>query len=442
MYQGTRFRTKLAVCILAMAVGVLPATAGFSQGVPASPYPTQGYPAPTYPTQADPAQGQAYPAYPTQAAAPPRAHPIRDLFAGTIAAILQTASGGLLNALTGSIQNWFARKQGAYAGAGYGGAGGYPYQPAAGGYSGANGYAGAGPNGGAVPGYPESASQYPGAGYAPSTYPTPQASYPGTAAYPQPGTNPATGAQAYGSQPGTYGQSSAYGQASGYAPSQVATYDTRSAQVYDARTGQPATVGTNPYAVPASGYDGTLYAGIAYEVHALSADGQSTPINPATYVFRTGDKFAVYFRPSLPGRMEIYNVNPAGQQTLIDTTNMAAGQMTTLGPYIFTNLTGDESLRLVLSPCSSPQLLAATRDIVRADSVYQAAPQPSPTAAGGGQLSMCSAMATRGLGVRTRDIEKVAVEGTTSFALDPVSPRELSSGQVTAREVTIVFHHR
>lgn len=207
-----------------------------------------------------------------------------------------------------------------------------------------------------------------------------------------------------------------------------------------------ATGGANPYATPAGGYDGTLYAGIAYEVHALSTDGRSTPINPATYMFKTGDKFTVYYRPSLPGRMEVYNINPAGKQTLIDASNMAAGQMTTLGPYQFANLTGDESLRLVLSPCSSPQLLAATRDIVRADSTYpmtsQMSPQMPPMANSGGQLSACSATTTRGLAVHTRDIQRVAVDGMTSYALDPVSQQELTAGQVTPREANIVFHHR
>ena len=34
------------------------------------------------------------------------------------------------------------------------------------------------------------------------------------------------------------------------------------------------------------------------------------------------------------------------------------------------------------------------------------------------------------------------MDGGTAFALDPVSRQELSAGQVTAREVKIVFHHR
>ena len=144
--------------------------------------------------------------------------------------------------------------------------------------------------------------------------------------------------------------------------------------------------------------------------------------------------------------MEIYNINPAGQQTLIDSSNMAAGQLSELGPYQFTNLAGDESLRLILSPCSNPQLLATTRDIVRADGAAPPAASGSTVAIGNGvQLSSCGAPTTRGISrkkVRTRDIQKVAVDGSTSFALDPVSQQEQSSGQVDTREVTIVFHHR
>jgi hypothetical protein len=122
---------------------------------------------------------------------------------------------------------------------------------------------------------------------------------------------------------------------------------------------------------------------------------------------------------------------------LIDSSNMAAGQMTNLGPYQFTNQSGDETLRLVLSPCSSPQLLAATRDIVKMDSPPQASPTGGPL-----KLASCGAPAPRGVDVHTRDIEKVGVEGTTSFALDPISPKEMSSGQLTPREAIIVFHHR
>jgi hypothetical protein len=180
--------------------------------------------------------------------------------------------------------------------------------------------------------------------------------------------------------------------------------------------------------------ENALYAGIAYEVHAIGADGQTTPVNTATYAFHTGDKFMVYYRPSLPGHMEVYNVNASGQKTLIDSSNMAAGQMVGLGPYQFANQAGDETLQLVLSPCSNPQLLAATRDIVKVDA-------SSNGTAAGLRLGNCGAPTARGVDVTTRDIQKVAVEGTTSFALDPLSGQEVSSGKVIPRQAIIVFHH-
>lgn len=426
MTHSTGTPGRLAVGVLALTTSALLASAAFAQDAP-----LPGYPA----------QSQAYPAYPAPTSAPapaqPQSHAIRDLFAGTIATVLQTATAGLASGLSGTILNWFAKKQAPIAAAGYGAAVTYPSQ------AGANAYppSAASPYPTPSPSYPGSSTQYPNGSVqspgAAAQYPGTAAQYPG-ATYPTTAADPAAAGQTYGSPAGTYGQPGPNGQAGAYPGNTTGGYDAGAAQVYDARTGQLATGGANPYATPAGGYDGTLYAGIAYEVHAMSADGRSTPINPATYVFRTGDRFMVYYRPSLPGRMEVYNVNPAGQQTLIDTTNMAAGQMTALGPYQFTNLTGDESLRLVLSPCSSPQLLAATRDIVRADAAYPMTSQ----AGSGGQLSACSATTTRGLAVHTRDIQKVAVDGTTSYALDAVSRQELASGQVTPREANIVFHHR
>jgi hypothetical protein len=293
----------------------------------------------------------------------PKSHWVREVFAGTLAVVLQTATGGLIGAVNGRIMDWFSKKT---------------HTPAQ--------------------EYLAGGDQAAGADLA------------ATAAV-----------QANASQTGSY---------------------LPAGQVYDIRTGQTVTGSDNPYATPASGYAGTLYAGIAYEVHALAPDGRSTPINAATYEFHTGDRFIVYFRPSLPGRLKVYNINPAGQQTLIEATNMAAGQMTRLGPYEFTRLTGDEALRLVLSPCSNPQLLAATRDIVLADAGPLATPQMAPQTGGGVQLADCDAPTTRGLEVRTRDIQKVVVDGMTSFALDPVSQQEHASGEVAPREVTIVFHHR
>jgi hypothetical protein len=163
------------------------------------------------------------------------------------------------------------------------------------------------------------------------------------------------------------------------------------------------------------------------------AGGGTAAVNPATHEFRTGDRFLVFYRPTLPGQMDVFNINPAGVQSQIDRVDLAAGQLAQLGPYEFAAMTGDEQLRLVLSPCSTPELMATTRDIVNVSNAAPAAPAFN--------LAGCSP-ATRSIReVRTRDIRKVAVEGTTGFALDPVSTTEFSTGQVTPREVTIRFRH-
>lgn len=430
MTYGTSISHKFTVGVAMFLVGAMLTSAAGAQGTP-----PPGYPAPSQPYPAGAAPMLMPPQQPMQPAQP-QSHMIRDLFAGTLAAVLQTATGGLVGAVNGRLMDWFAKK-GQSPAQGYASTGGYPPQQAypsqqapaypsqqasaypsqqtPGAYPSTPAYPATPDPAAAAPTYPTSATP---------AYPSAAAAYPSNT-YPTQPADPAAAAQANAYQPG------------GYAPAP---------QVYDARTGQVASGAANPYAMPAASSAGTLYAGIAYEVHALSADGRSTPINAATYEFHTGDKFMVYYRPSLPGRMEVYNVNPAGQQTLIDAANMAAGQMTSLGPYQFANLKGDESLRLVLSPCSNPQLLAATRDIVRADATPQSMPQATsqyaPQMTNGVQLASCDSPTTRGLSVRTRDIQKVAVDGTTSFALDAVSQQERASGQVTPREATIVFHHR
>ena len=314
-----------------------------------------------------PDKGNCSPAQPLPPqAVPPKTHRFREFFASTLAAVVQTATGGIVGTLNGRIMDWFGKK-----------------------------------------GYREGYSN-------PGMYPAQVDPTQSTAA-----VDPYGVAETNESQPCDYPAAE---------------------QVYDARTGQLIANGDIPYIAAASGYDDTLYAGIAYEVHALAADGNSTSINAATYEFHTGDKFLVYFRPSLPGRLEVYNINPAGQQTLIEPKDIAAGQLTRLGPYQFTGLTGDELLRLVLTPCSNPLLLATTRDIVLADAGPETTSQMAEQPSGGFQLPSCDAPTTRGLDVRTRDIEKVAVDDLTTFALDPVSQQEYDSGQVTPREVTIVFH--
>ena len=62
---------------------------------------------------------------------------------------------------------------------------------------------------------------------------------------------------------------------------------------------------------------------------------------------------------------------------------------------------------------------------------------------GGLSLPSCGRTLTRGLKKpKTRDIRKVGVEEGTSYALDQVSQREITSGQYDSRSVTITFHHR
>lgn len=185
---------------------------------------------------------------------------------------------------------------------------------------------------------------------------------------------------------------------------------------------------------PNPGLPAGIVAGLAFEVHRLQPGGATVLVDPAVNEFRTGERFVVYFRPSLPGRMDVYNINPAGQQVLIDTQQLAGGQLTRLGPYEFTAATGDEQLRLVLQPCSTPQLVSATRDIVRV--------QDNVPVQGGIELQSCTTSATRSLrSVPTRDIRKVTVEDGTRFALDPLSDQEVASGHVAPREVTLRFSH-
>jgi hypothetical protein len=249
----------------------------------------------------------------------------------------------------------------------------------------------------AQPGYPAQQG-YP----AQPGYPT-QQGYPAQPAYPT--------QQGYPTQPG-------YPAQQGY-PAQPA---------YPTQQGYPAQP---PYqSAPAAA---PLYAGMAYEVHAMGRDGISTPVDPASYLFHTGDRFVVYYRPSMPGRVDVVNINPRGVQTAIDATSVPGGQLVTLGPYEFSDVTGDEALRLMLTPCGSPALMAATRDIMKV-------PGSAVGGAPGLQLSSCSA-GTRGMRGRTRDIRKSQVDGGTSYALDPVSQQEMASGQYDARQITITFHH-
>jgi len=422
--------TALATAIVTIAL-LGPAHAqGQQEAAPPPAYPpATAYPPPGYPQQGAYPQQQpgAYPQQPGVLPQPPKSHPIRDLFVGTLSAVIQAASGGAVNSIaqgvTGSITHWFDSK------ARKGQQSAQNYYPATDPYASAAQY----PSG--QPQYPQGQPQYPATTTDPyasaAQYPSGQPQYPqGQPQYPAATTDPyATAAQNPQDQ-ATYPSGQPQYAADPYATDPYAT------QVYDPRTGQQVDAAGSVYGTASgTGSADSLYAGFAYEVHPVGSGNTSTPINAATHSFRSGDRFMVHFRPSLPGRMDVYNINPFGQQTRIDSVSVAAGQLTSLGPYEFAGTKGDESLRLVLAPCTTPQLLTTTRDIVNVS-------QPTAGGAGGIALANCDAPATRAVGqIRTRDIQKVAVDGSTSYALDQVSPTEVSSGNFASREVTIVFHH-
>jgi hypothetical protein len=462
---------------------------------PAQGYPPQGtYPAQApggYPTQPAPGYpGQATPGYPTQGApaaypnqapqayaqppAPPRPpSAVRNFFVSTLAAVASFTGPGVARvigeALVGGIANWFShgrqqQPQAAYGGSAYSspayGSSGYDtsssygsstygsttgsYGTTQGAYA-QGGYSTAPQAYGSTQGTYPQPSAYPQSSYPQSSYPQsaatqgayPQSAYPsttpgygaaGTTTYPQAASTGAYGATGTATYPqvasaGTYAANGTYGAAGTYPPV-AGTYAANGASAYrDA---------------PMSGAEASssVYAGVAYEVHLVDPAGRATPVDPNTYAFHSGDRFVVLYRPSLPGLMEVFNVNAAGKQTKIDNARMAAGQLATLGPYQFSGAAADESLQILLTPCSTPELVTATRDIVNVSAAGASAGQPAP----GLKLATCGTT-TRGM-LQTRDIQKVGVDGTTTYALDPVSTPELANGQAVTRRVTINFRHR
>jgi hypothetical protein len=190
----------------------------------------------------------------------------------------------------------------------------------------------------------------------------------------------------------------------------------------------PSTSAGGSSAVP------EIYAGVAFEVHTVAQDGSATIVDPTSHVFRTGDQFMLFYRPSMPGHITVTNINPNGASTLIDSLDVAGGALVKLGPYQFTDTPGDESLRLVLTPCTSGSLLATTRDIVKASDGGTASAVPLPSCPHDANLPTAAA--------HTRDIRKVQQDGTTSYALDQVSQQELASGQIDPRQLTISLHHQ
>ena len=81
--------------------------------------------------------------------------------------------------------------------------------------------------------------------------------------------------------------------------------------------GYPTPATARPHRTSAA----QLYAGIAYEIHLLQPDGSTMPVDPLNYTFRTGEQFRVYYRPSLPGRVDVFSINAAGQEAQIDSAS-------------------------------------------------------------------------------------------------------------------------
>ena len=378
---ATMNRTNLIAVSVAALLGAVAAQAA-DQYPQQQPLPQQQYPQQQYPQQF---QQQGAPA-----------HPMRALFAQSLATVAQTSGSAaivaLTDGLTGALQNWFDSKRKRKAANGALGTNYYPQT------------SGPAPMQSAPANYPSDAPM------APQGYPAPT---PDAGQYPAP-TDPG----AY-PPPGTYPTQDS-------APPNPDGYNTNT---YPTGGDYPTPPGSPP-----------LYAGIAYEIHLLQPNGSTAQVDPATYTFRTGDQFRVFYRPSLPGRVDVFNINAAGQNAQIDSSIIAAGELASLGPYQFTELQGEETLILKLSPCVTQATYVATRNIVKAPTAgVSSMPTNNPLG-----FDYCNDTSTRGLKARpkTRDIRKVSVEGGTTFALDPIAPTELGGGDMAPRQVTITLHHR
>ena len=187
----------------------------------------------------------------------------------------------------------------------------------------------------------------------------------------------------------------------------------------------------------ASAADGEVHAGIAYQVWLLGRDGSRTPVDPANRVFASGERFEVDYRPNFPGTIEVFNIDPVGKQERIDRLELAAAELGKLGPYEFGGEKGEEKLRIVLYPCLSSRTAGGT---ATSRGISKVQIRPEVTQALGG----CQADAGKEAPppVATRGISKVAREGGTSFALDPVGQGEIASGKILPREILLRFQHQ
>lgn len=326
----------------------------------------------------------------------------RFLFAGALALVAKSVGASVVNGLSQGIVNWFNTRTGQYGAAPAGVAPWMP-PPSMGGT-----IAGAYMPGSVPPSMPPGSvtpwTPPPPMGADTSgAYPSGSVPAPPPTTYPGPGVPGPAGVVTPGAVPGT-------GMTPGSGP------------------GAPPLPGAM-----SAGFVPALYAGIAFEVHLVGPGGTETTVDPATYIFHSGDRFLVYYRPSLPGRVHVSNVSPTAEVIPIETLTLAAGELARLGPYQLTDPVGDEALRLVLEPCSTPELVAATRNIVKA----------TDTAPGSGlHISSCQTSSAPAAGLATRNIVKATMDGSTGFALDPVNSQELASGRLAPRETSIAIHHR
>jgi hypothetical protein len=353
----------------------------------------------------------------------------RFLFAGAVALVAKSVGATVVSSLSQGIVNWFNTRTGQMAGPQAAVTPWMAPPPMAGEMAG--GYAPGSVPGATPPGWipPAPAGAGMAGGYPPGTVPgvTPPgwippapagagmagAYPPGAVPPPPPTTFPPTVAAVPGGMPGNA--------AIGLPPGALQQPGMMSPP-------NPAVAGAMP-----AGAAPALYAGIAFEVHLLGPGGSETTVDPGSYIFHSGDRFLVYYRPSLPGRVRVFNVSPVGEVIPIETLTLAGAELAKLGPYQLTEPAGDEALRLVLEPCSTPELVAATRNIVKA----------TDTSSGSGvQISSCQTSSEPATGLATRNIVKATMDGNTGFALDPVNSQELASGRLAPRETSIAIHHR
>jgi len=173
--------------------------------------------------------------------------------------------------------------------------------------------------------------------------------------------------------------------------------------------------------------DGTYYAGVAYATFIVEPNGEAKRIDPSTHQFRTGDQFFVRYVPNLPGRVDVSNINPRGQEVPLGSWPVAAGQEVTLpaqGTFQFDGAAGDEGLRIAFTPCTSG---AGTRDITinASASVNYGALLP---ACGGAQKNA------------TRDIA-VSFENGIGYGVSPLDRGEVQTRAVETRSLVVQFRH-